>query len=433
MKSASFSVPAVFMGMCAVGAFFALSESSPGQTTEERLEALEKKWDEQFGEKSNTFRVYWKDSLRFETANKNFTMRVGGRVHNDWTFVDEDEDVEAALGEAQDDSVKFRRARLYLSGTLYKNIEFKWQYDFAGGATALKDAYLAFTQVPVVSTLYAGQFKEPIALEQVTSSNDISFIERSVMLAFNPERSTGFMVGGPASGERVTWNLGVFKDSDDKKGGDIAADGDFAYTGRVTGLPVYDKEHDQLVHVGGSYSYRMPNDEMVQFKSNPEASTDDPFVDTGAISDVDEYSLAGLEVAGMVGPFSAQAEYMMADLNVDTGSDPSFDAWYSQVGYLITGESRQYKTTVGAFENPRPRSNFRSSEGCGWGAWEALVRYSSIDLDDEAVAGGEMDDLSFGLNWYLNPNTRVMWNLIFSDLEDVGDTQILSMRLQVYF
>jgi phosphate-selective porin OprO/OprP len=46
------------------------------------------------------------------------------------------------------------------------------------------------------------------------------------------------------------------------------------------------------------------------------------------------------------------------------------------------------------------------------------LRYSAIDLTDGDVEGEEADNITVGLNWYLNPNMRVMFNFINSDVED---------------
>ena len=56
-----------------------------------------------------------------------------------------------------------------------------------------------------------------------------------------------------------------------------------------------------------------------------------------------------------------------------------------------------------------------------------------LDLNDGLVQAGELDGLTLGVNWYLNPNTRLMFNYIRSHLERVGDTDIVSMRVQFNF
>jgi phosphate-selective porin len=95
------------------------------------------------------FRVFWKEGLRFETPNKEFQMKFGGRIMNDLTWVSEDDDLKAdpLIGD-QEDGTEFRRVRFYTSGLIHGNVEFKLQFDFAGSDADLKDAYLGLTDFP---------------------------------------------------------------------------------------------------------------------------------------------------------------------------------------------------------------------------------------------------------------------------------------------
>ncbi|RPJ81091.1 MAG: porin, partial [Acidobacteria bacterium] len=58
---------------------------------------------------------------------------------------------------------------------------------------------------------------------------------------------------------------------------------------------------------------------------------------------------------------------------------------------------------------------------------------SKIDLEDAPIQGGELKDWTAGLNWYLNPNTRIMWNYVRADLENRGTADIFQMRFQIDF
>lgn len=379
------------------------------------------------------FRMFWKEGLRFETPNKDFKFKVGGRLMYDFGWMSEDDDLKADLGDDQHDSSETRRARLYFSGLLYDNIDFKLQFDFAGGDADLKDAYLGLKDFPF-GKIKAGHFKEPFGLEELTSSKYITFMERSLPTeAFAPSRNAGVMLYDTAFDERMTWAAGVFKNVDGFGDDKDEDDGGYSVTARVTALPIYEDEGASLLHVGASYSSRDTaydsdvGGDAARFRSRPEAHLFDRFVDTGDFAS-DHMDLYGLEGAWVSGPLSIQGEYTFAD--VDASSDVSFDGYYVQASYFLTGEHRKYKPSAGAFSRVKPNKNFGSG---GWGAWEVAARYSSVDLSDSGISGGELDNITAGLNWYLNPNTRLMWNYVRADKDDVGKANMLLMRLQIDF
>jgi phosphate-selective porin OprO/OprP len=122
---------------------------------------------------------------------------------------------------------------------------------------------------------------------------------------------------------------------------------------------------------------------------------------------VKDFYKVGAEIATVQGPFSAQAEYITTSVNRNSGTDLDFDGWYVQTGYFLTGESRNYKN--GAFGGITPKANV--GEG-GIGAWELALRYSTLDLTDADIDGGEADSITLGLNWYPTPALRFSANYV---------------------
>jgi len=390
----------------------------------DRLEKYVQKWGE-----PSTLRAFWKEGLNFETSDETFKLKLGGRLMNDWVFwTGRDSDIESFLGDELEDGTEFRRARLYVSGSIYKRIRYKAQYDFAGGDADLKDAYLELTKLPVVGNVKVGHFKEPFGLEELTSSKYITFMERALPNVFAPSRNTGLMLHDHALDERMTWAVGVFRDSDDF--GESTGTGEYNITGRITGLPWYEDKGRKLLHLGASYSVREASGDSLRLRQRPEVHLSPRFVDTGSFA-ADHLGLLGLETALVLGPASLQAEYMTADVDSSGYGDPEFSGWYVQGSYFLTGEHRSYKASEGAFSRVKPKKDFLQDGGVG--AWEIAARYSNLDLDDSPIMGGELDNVTLGLNWHLNPNTRVMFDYVMADLEDVGDASAFMMRFQVDF
>jgi phosphate-selective porin OprO/OprP len=56
----------------------------------------------------------------------------------------------------------------------------------------------------------------------------------------------------------------------------------------------------------------------------------------------------------------------------------------------------------------------------GWGALELGARFSSIDLTDGLVDGGEMDIWSLGVKWKLTPVFVVDLNYRYITLDKLG-------------
>ncbi len=383
---------------------------------------------------SNDFRFFWKEGLGFETPNKDFQFKVGGRLMYDFGWISEDDDLKTDLGDDQHDSSETRRARLYFSGLLYDNIDFKLQFDFAGGDADLKDAYLGLRDFGF-GKIRAGHFKEPFGLEELTSSKYITFMERALPIeAFAPSRNAGVMFYNAAFDERMTWAAGIFRNTDDYGDDKDEDDGGYSATARLTALPIYEDKGASLLHFGVSYSSRDTahnstlGRDATRFRSRPEAHTFDRFVDTGNFAS-DHMDLYGFEGAWVSGPLSIQSEYIFAD--ADASSDVNFNGYYAQVSYFLTGEHRNYKPSSGLFSRVKPNKNF-GAEG-GLGAWEVAARYSSLDLDDGSISGGKLDDISVGLNWHLNPNTRLMWNYIHADKDNIGEADMFLTRLQIDF
>ncbi len=382
-------------------------------------------------EDPNQFRVYWRDGVRMDSANEEFKLRIGGRIMNDWTFVGADDSLVESLGVLGGfvrDGAQFRRARLYASGLMYDRIEYKAEFDFADSFANFNDIYVGLKDVPVLGTLKAGHFREPFGLEALTSSNHITFLERSAGGSFAPSRNTGIAFQNTVAQGRMNYSAGVFRET--LNAGESVGSGGPNLTARVTGLPVYADGGRKLVHVGAAFSRQGAPLGVSLFGSSPEADLLPPFVLTPLL-ETSSYDLLGLEAAVVAGPFSVQSEYMKSSLDSVSNGDPTFSGFYVLGSFFLTGEHRPYWHGGGTFNRVRPTSSFR--DGGGIGAWEIAARYSQLDLSDGLVRGGEMKNFTFGVNWYVNPYSRIMWNYVRAEVADTGAADIVQMRFKIDF
>ncbi len=403
------------------------------ESINERVNALEGKIEDIPEASSLGLRAKWKDGLYMETADQKYKLQIGGRMQFDTAFFGEDEALKSVLG-GQENGVEFRRMRIFLKGTIYDRSEFKAQLEFSSGEVVFRDVYMGLKDAPVVGNIRIGHFYEPFHLDELTSDNDSTFLERSLADAFVPGRKSGIMLFDSALDERMTWAAGVFRDTDGQGKGH--GDGDFNYTARVTGLPWYKDDGRKLLHLGADYSRRDPGGNF-RVRARPEAHLSSiRYVDTGVFT-ADTVHLANAEAALVLGPFSAQGEYLRAF--VDTGSGGAggleFSGYYVQASYFLTGEHRPYSTSSGTFGRVRPKRPFRGEQK-GPGAWELALRYSGLNLDDGPVRGGEERNITAGVNWYLNPQVRVTLNYVHADIDhDLydGAVNVIQMRFQTTF
>jgi phosphate-selective porin OprO/OprP len=148
----------------------------------------------------------------------------------------------------------------------------------------------------------------------------------------------------------------------------------------------------------------------------------------------DSSFLLGLEAALVLDSFSVQSELVWASVDSDLSDDPDFLAYYIQASYFLTGEHRPYSKSKAVFGRISPSNHYGSEAGSG--AWELALRYSNLDLNEELVTGGELQTVTAGVNWYLNPNTKFAFNYIWADVEDTwgeGDAHFFVVRFQVDF
>ena len=390
------------------------------------------------GEEAAPYTVEWKSGLRLESADKAFKIRFGGRLQYDWTWASEDNRIREEIGELKDGS-ETRRARLYVSGTLYEVTDFKLQFDWAGGDSQLKDGWLGLNNLPVYVKI--GHFKEPFSLEELTSSKYVTFMERTpVVTAFAPSRNAGIGISSTAMEKHMTWAIGGFRITDNQ--GSVIDDDSYSGAARVTGTPFYDDSGKRLLHFGGSGGFRkLPG--AIRFNARPPIHNTDQIIDSQAtvtdpvtgeemtmgINGDDAWSW-GLESAFVQGPISIQGEVIWAYVDVTDGTDFDGVGWYAQVSYFLTGEHRPYNQKSGAFGGVKPNENYGKG---GRGAWEVAARYDWLDLTDAEAVGGELQDVSIGINWYLNPAVRLSANYIYTDREDLGEVQFVGGRAQVAF
>ncbi|HEV7380799.1 MAG TPA: porin [Dyadobacter sp.] len=360
--------------------------------------------------KSNPTLEVGKKGLKVKSPDGDFEVKIGGRLHADYTSHSGYGDLPA--GNRPINGTQIRRGRIALSGSFYKDFDYMIETDFANDATSVKDLFLVYHGFAAPMELTVGHQKHAMSMEVQESSNDIMFTERSLVSALTVpffDRA----IGANLKGFGENWNVqsGVYGDSMGTNATNASNNEGNGFGIRGTWAPVNEK--DKVLHVGLNYGYRNTSDtgtansNAARFRYRTTNMSELEIVDTGALTDIDRVKTGIFELAGMYGPLSFQSEFAKSKVTRDLNPDVDLSAWYAQAGWTLTGESRTYKGSDGEFKRLSPKNPFDLKNG-KWGAWELAARYDQIDLDDENLTGGEAKRLSVSLNWYLNEDVRVL-------------------------
>ena len=377
------------------------------------------------------------------------TYKWRGRLFIDGISYDDDNDTAAFFGVDRENEFGFDTARIGVQGDIYENIRYVLEVEFEGTEVDFKDAFAEAHDLPI-GNIRAGHFKEPIGLEELTSSRFITFMKRSYATeTFAPARNFGVMAYDSVDPcDNASWFVGTFRNNSDDSPTGIATSrddrGDWTADARFAWLPYYDEPSDgrYLVHLGGSYSYRNSL-EPAEFETVGYVGNQGP-IGVGALADSRTWNQIGAEFAVVWGAFSVQSEYFQAFV----ASGEQYNGAYVQTSYFLTGENRGYEKEAKAFYRVTPFEpafwvDTCRGACCGRGAWELAAGYSYVNLrDGEDIDPGVqerafVDGFAFGVNWYLNPYSRMMfdYNHEVTDFVDAGtpnsNANVFGVRWQI--
>ncbi len=361
----------------------------------------------------------FEDGLKFETEDGNFTAHVGGRVLAHYRGV-----LERDGSRVGENTFLLRQARLEISGTFFKDFQFKVQADFPTGSGStsgtLQDAFVGWKKYKQASVLI-GQFKEPFSQEETTSTRFIDFDERSVVNRLAPGRDIGIMVYGSFGGGIFEYETGVWNGQ-----GRAVTDGndDKDWAIRLRSSPFAGGETEALkgLRIGAAFTVghqTKASPDGLDFTStelNVKFFDSDESVKTNFL---DGRRLRyGAELSYLYGPFGFRAEWIRRIDEVDTATENDEDifleGFYLAATWLVTGEKKPQENRL------VPAHPFDLEIG-DWGAVELAVRVAWLAVDDDtfdlgfAKTTGNADRVTtftFGVNWYLTRNFRISPNVV---------------------
>ena len=431
--------------------------------------------------------TYKGGKFALSSADGENTIALTGRIHIDaGDYFNVSPASKTSPVQNFSNGINARRARLGVTGKLGGVWGYTFVYDFgnssdatlveassgaAGKTTAITNnkgiqsaqlAYLGFKNT-AIELGYSDTF---FTLDEATSSNDTLFMERSLP----SDVSTAIAAGDFRSNAGVRhWSpkywVGAYLTGPTSSQVKAQAAEQFGGFARATYQVLSGSNYS--LHLGGGVEdlFKAPNSGFVSPGSAPAVQaansltlSDSPELrvdSTALISSGTLGSLAhpvsgaqvyNVETAAEYNSLFFQAEYDHIAVGFRGAQQDSFNGAYGEVSYTLTGEAHPYKPDSGAYGSIVPTHPLSLSQG-GFGAWELAARLSYIGLNDNLhsaiapAAGGNLSDVTLGLNWYVNSNMRYMLNYVHGI--DHGETVLggkpgtdfdaLAFRAQVAF
>lgn len=310
---------------------------------------------------------------------------------------------------------ELRRARILTYGTLWTDWNYKLEVNFDNnGNVSVTDGWIRYSGFrPFTITL--GHQKVPFSQQSMSSSNWQVFQERALLDGFIDNNEEGRRrLGGVIQSYGRFWNAAAGVFGAGVSGPTNGNNEDWGTAGRLVFFPI--AEAKRVITFGGSVYYReFESASSLQFQSRPEANLAAyRFANTGSttpfptlpsnLANATDALLYNIESSFVWNAFHAQAEFTGASVDRFGQSSLSFNGWYVQGGWFITGESRNFQTSSAQFKRITPNHRY--------GAWEIALRYSAIDLQTKDILGGEQQDVTVGLNWWVNQNIMFRFNYV---------------------
>lgn len=400
-------------------------EYIPDGTQGEQLEVLD----------SAKLPAKWKDK-RWRLFNGGIsTIKFGGGFLYEFASYSQD-----AEGKRQTDSLAatleptfaVRDFRLTASGQFKTKRVISWKlgmmYDGPSRSWFVRETGVMIDVPEAWGKFFIGRTKEGFSMSKVMVGYAGWTPERQMALDVIPILADGVKWLGFLPKQKVFWNVGIFTDWLSQ--GQSFSTYKWQTAARVGWLPIYAPNSKTVLHIGFNYRYGEPVKGEIRLSSRPEANPAPKFIDTGKFQSDYSNHLGG-EVYYNAGPLMVGSEIYTHRFHSLSADNPVFVGGDVVVSYMLTGESRPYNsaTAILGFV-PVKHSVFKG----GPGAWEVLLRASTLNLTSGSLTGGEFWRVTPMVNWYLSKDVRFELAYGYGVLDRYslkGATHFFQSRLQL--
>jgi phosphate-selective porin OprO/OprP len=370
-----------------------------------------------------------KDTKKPDTKKTWSTPKLSGRLFLDSYTIDEDTKTVSRLS----NKAGIREMQFAITGNGFDSFDYKLELSLApdGGRVNLVDNWIGVHNVPLLGYVRAGHFKPETGLAYPTSALHTSLTEFT-----GPSGTFGFGRRFGVSSEHlfakdhIRLFYGVFQGNQINSNRFISDDNPgTVFNLRLTAVPIYANEGQQVFHIGGHWSYIHSQNNETSLSIQPGGiSWYSSLLGTGTFSN-NNHHRGGLELALQNGQTSISSEWYFAgyaDHNTKAhgyAPDRTATGGYIELGRFLTNDYRSYQLKSGTFNAAKVNHPFHPFKSGDWnlvdglGAWQFILRWSYLDLLDwrnTAGNGGRQNDLTVGINWFWTPNIRWIFEYIHS-------------------
>lgn len=325
---------------------------------------------------------------------------------------------------------KVRDFRILGSGKINTKRELAWKFAFMyNGDTdewLVRESGLTIGVPELFGHIFIGRTKEGFSLVKVMNGHSPWTNERQMALDVIPILADGIKWFGYMPKSRIFWNLGYFNDFISK--GQAFSTFSQQFVARVGFLPINNPEQKKILHVAANLRYGDPVEGKITLRSRPESNPTPQILNTGSFA-AKHSSHIGLEWYYSKDRFMMGSETIVHTFYDDSG-DHRFYGGDLVFSYMFTKTSRPYRT-VGSIYGfvPVRKSVFKG----GTGEFEGVLRFSTLNLNDGDIQGGQFWRITPMVNWYLSRVVRMEFIYGYGTLDRFnlsGNVQFFESRIQ---
>ena len=374
------------------------------------------------------------------------SLRFGRNLRLDFQSKFQTDSLRTGDDPVEFDTFRIRRARVGIDGEVFRHVQFSLERELSETEinpdptvptdSAWKDAYVELNYTDAAQVRF-GKFKVPFGLDQLTgiANNDFSF--RSLGASYlAPARDIGGMVHGRFFDRGLNYWLGVFEQDGENARSSKVQGGDTTVAVRVTGTPFRAWGALGSAEMGGSMAVSELSDESTLPNGLRGRTVISKYVLFEPVFVKGKRRRMALDMDWPIGPVGVRAEYTeVRDDRRNQGlanqdlPDARARAWYLAGTWVVTGERKERPIEPRRGGIPRG----------GGGAVELVGRIERIWFDSVDAQGTAFRNprartilpsgehvLTLGVNWYVNPWTKLQWQSLREQPQDVERSPVLT-------